>query len=80
MPVLSYFTGYYGIDWIGMLFIVMGIYYLGEKNKKGFLLGIVGCVALLIFSVLSKSVANGVLNTAMIILNIRAYKKWDTSN
>ena len=76
MQLLNYLFAYYGIDWFGTLFVVLGIYFLGEKQKKGFIFGVIGSSAWLIFAVMVDSVASFVLNVLMIGLNIRGYLKW----
>jgi hypothetical protein len=69
-------TQYYLVDWVGMCCIILTIYKIGEKKRCGFLFGVMGSIAWLIFSVLAQSLASISLNIIMIGLYIRGYVKW----
>ena len=76
MLLLKSITQYFFVDWLGMLFIVLAIYFIGEKQRKGFLLGMLGSISWLIFSVMVESFASILLNVVMIGLYLRGYYKW----
>lgn len=67
---------YKGVDWLAMFSTVLSIYYLGRRMKRGFLFGVVGNVAWLIFGVMTASVANVIADLIYIGMNIHAWRKW----
>lgn len=67
---------YYGIDWIGTVFALLATYLLGNKKRYAFLFAIVANLAYFIFSILSKSLANGIACIAFFVLNLRGYILW----
>ena len=67
---------YYGADWLGMFLSVLNIWLMGNKNKYGFLVGILANLSWLIFGIMSETIAGLIVNLIMIILNFRGYQKW----
>jgi hypothetical protein len=67
---------YYGVDWVGIIFSMLSTYYLGQKCKRGFVLGIFGNLAFVGFGVMAGSAANVVANSVYLILNSRGWWKW----
>jgi hypothetical protein len=67
---------YYGVDWIVMLTVFLGVFLLGEKNREGFLLGMTSAFFGVIFSIQIKSVANGIASLALFFLYLRGYLQW----
>lgn len=67
---------YYGVDWILMLTVFVGIFLLGEKKKLGFIVGMLSAVFGLIFSIQIASVANGVSSFVLLALYMRGYLRW----
>jgi nicotinamide riboside transporter PnuC len=67
---------YYGLDWAGMVFAFVSLYYIGKQRKRGFLIGIGGNIAWLGFAILAESLANLLANIIYIALNCRGFWKW----
>jgi hypothetical protein len=67
---------YYGIDWIGIMFSMLATYYLGQKRKRGFLIGMLGNVAFIGFGIMAQSAANVVANGTYFLLNVRGWIRW----
>ena len=67
---------YYGIDWIGALMLFVSTFLIGNKKREGFLVGIGGCLLMLVFSIMAGSVGSFVLNVVLGILNLRGYFRW----
>jgi nicotinamide riboside transporter PnuC len=67
---------YHGVDWVGICFSMLSTYYLGKKRKRGFILGMIGNVAFVVFGVMAGSAANVVANGTYLILNARGWWKW----
>lgn len=67
---------YKGVDWAGMILAVASLYYLGQRKKRGFLLGMLGNVAWMIFGVMSFSAANICSNLVYMAFNLHAWRKW----
>ncbi len=68
---------YYGVDWVGTVLMVVGVYLLSEKNKKGFMLAAISNIFWIGFGVMSSSVATILLNVGLMILNVKGYKSWE---
>jgi len=73
---MSYITGYWGVDWVAVVATLVGIYLLGERNRTGFILAIIGNFAWFAFGIMSKSGANLLANVLFFALNLRGYYKW----
>ena len=71
-----YVLRYYGVDWIVLCTVFLGIFLLGERNKEGFLLGMVSSMFGLVFSVQVGSVANGIASGVLFFLYLRGYLRW----
>ena len=67
---------YYGIDWIGMVLMLISVYLLSESKQSGFIYGAVGNTVWIIFALMAHSLASILLNTGLFFLNIRGYLKW----
>ena len=70
---------YYGIDWVAMVFTFWAIYLIGNKNRHGFIIMILGNASWVVVGVLTSSVAMIIANGAFIALNVRALIKWSAS-
>lgn len=69
---------FYGTDWLGMVLIVLSIYLIGEENKIGFILGVLGSLSWVVFALLVKSYPTLFLNITLVFLNTRGYLKWSS--
>jgi len=67
---------YYGADWIGMVLILLSIYYVGKQRRCGFIYGVFGCSAWLAFGLMTESVASVLANSTYMVLNFNGYRKW----
>ncbi|HUS36288.1 MAG TPA: nicotinamide mononucleotide transporter [Verrucomicrobiae bacterium] len=67
---------YHGVDWVGICFSMLSTHYLAKKRKHGFLLGMAGNIAFVVFGVLAESAANVVANGIYFFLNARGFFKW----
>ena len=67
---------YYGIDWVAMVFTFWAIYLIGNKNRTGFVIMILGNAAWVVVGVLTDSLAMIIANGAFIAVNARAWLKW----
>ena len=67
---------YSGVDWIGIMFSMLSTYYLGKKRKRGFLIGMLGNLAFVVFGFMAGSIANVVANGCYFVLNARGWWKW----
>jgi len=68
---------YFGIDWIGAFMLFMSMYLLGDGKRTGFFFGILGCLLMLVFSILAGSLGSFVLNVVLSGLNLRGYLRWN---
>ena len=67
---------YYGVDIIAMLLTFAGIYLIGNKTRYGFLVAVVGNILWVTLGTLTSSIALIITNVVLILLYLRAYKKW----
>ena len=67
---------YSGVDWVGIIFSMVSTYYLGKKKKRGFILGMLGNLAFVVFGFMAGSVANIAANGCYFVLNARGWWKW----
>ena len=67
---------YYGVDWIAMLFTLVAIYQLGNKQRSGFVLMIIGNSFWIGLGVFTASLALIVANAVFAAMNVRGLWKW----
>ena len=70
---------YFGIDWVATVFTFLAIYMIGNKNRYGFVIMMIGNASWIIIGYLTESIAMMVANGAFIAVNIRALIKWSAS-
>lgn len=70
------FLNYYGLDWFGMFFLLIGVYFLSEQKKTGFVYSGISNVFWVVFGVLTDSIPTILLNLGLLGLNIRGYLSW----
>jgi hypothetical protein len=68
---------YYGVDWIGTGLMIVGVYLLSEKNKKGFMLSAISNIFWIGFGCMSSSIATILLNAGLMLINIKGFRNWE---
>ncbi len=74
--MLQQLTSYYGVDWAAMACTFLTIYYLGKKQRIGFVYGMGSNVFWAVFGIMAGSLANPISNCILIVLNTRGYLRW----
>ncbi len=67
---------YYGIDWVALVLNATAIYFLGQKKKAGFSLGIAANLAWIVFGILAHSLATVVACSIFVVLNAKGWWNW----
>ena len=70
---------YYGSDWAGMFLQCASIYLLGNQRRIGFILGIGSNAAWFVFGILTGSIADLLSQCIVIIMNIRGFSRWNST-
>ncbi len=70
---------YYGIDWLAMILTFSGIYFLGNKERKGFIAMMLGNASWILIGILASSMAMIVANVVFIVMYLRGLLKWQKS-
>ncbi len=69
---------YYGFDWVAMVLTFTAIYYIGNKNRLGLILMMIGNVCWAVVGIQANSLAMILANVAFFIMNVRAVYKWSS--
>ena len=77
---INQFYQYYGTDWIATIGTIIYLYMIGNKQRAGFLVGIVSNIFWFIFGLIANSFPNLLAQVLFIWLNIRAYRKWSSDS
>lgn len=75
----EFVSAYYGIDLLAMLMTFMGIYYLGNQNRFGFIAHILGNILWFTLGIMTQSIGLIVANIAFVLMSMRGYWKWRDS-
>ena len=67
---------HYGLDWLAMMFTFFAIYTLGNKNRKGFFIMMLGNASWIIVAIRVDSLAMALANLVFFILNGRGFLRW----
>lgn len=67
---------YYGVDWLAMGLTFLAIWLIGNKNRNGFVIHIVGNLCWISMGFMAGSLATMVANAAFIAVNARAILLW----
>jgi nicotinamide riboside transporter PnuC len=67
---------YKGVDWVGTILATASLYFLAKLRRSGFVLGILGNVAWIIFAVMVESPANVLSSLIYMGFNIHGWLKW----
>jgi len=70
------FTQYYGLDWVSIFLTFAQLYFLGNKNKLGFVFGAMSNVTWFSFGIVVCSAAVPLAHVIMLYLNMRGLYKW----
>ena len=76
--MIDHFLKYWALDWIATCFTFGSMHYVGERNRIGFLLGIIGNVIWISFGILAGSWGVIVGNIVLFGLNLKGYLRWKT--
>ena len=67
---------YYGTDIIGWLAVLVTAFFLAHQKRSGFLYGLLSNISLILFGILSYSLATIGINILLAFINIRGYIVW----
>jgi hypothetical protein len=70
---------YYGSDWVGMILMCLSIYYLGNQQRVGFVIGIGSCMGWFVFGILTGSIPDIVTQFIVTAMHIRGFVQWRTT-
>jgi hypothetical protein len=74
--LLQAVTRYWGVDWALAVFALASIFFLGDKRRLGFAVGMASCVLGIIFSWQIGSIANAITSTVLLAMYLRGWIKW----
>ncbi len=69
-------TKYFGIDLLATALVLLGVYFLSEKQRKGFLIGSIGNVLWIIYGIWTASAGLVIVNTVITVMYVRGYLNW----
>lgn len=67
---------YYGIDWLATVCGLSAVYLLGNKNKIGFILFMIGSLSWAVVGFLIGSIAMTVGSLIFFVLHLRGFLNW----
>lgn len=67
------------IDWVGTVALLYGLYLIGRKDKRGFLVSAVGCAIWLLWGILHGVWSLSTVNIIFVVMNTVNYYKWGKS-
>ncbi len=67
---------HYGLDWIAMILTFTAIYALGNKQRFGFCVMIVGNACWIILGIKFESLGMILANLVFLIMNLRGFVRW----
>ena len=73
---LNLLTNYYGIDILAMFLTFLGLYFIGNKKRKGFIIASLGNTIWVTLGFFTEAIGLIFANLIIIILYIRGYQKW----
>lgn len=73
---IQYFGQYYGIDWIAMTMSLLCMYFLGDKKRIGFIVGLIAGISWIYVNYVADIFPGVILNLVLIVLYVRGYIKW----
>lgn len=75
--ILEIMSKYYGVDILAMTLSFIGIYTIGNKQRYGFIIAMIGNMLWFTLGVLTKSIGLLFANFILALLYIRAFIRWD---
>lgn len=78
--IIDSITRYYGVDWIVLITVFIGIYLLGEKKRSGFAVGMTSAAFSMILGIQVGSMASIVTALVIFSLYLRGYIRWHPNN
>jgi hypothetical protein len=75
---MDHLLRYYALDWIGTCFTFASMHYVGERNRIGFGIGMVGNIFWISFGILAHSWGVVVGNIVLFGLNLKGHLRWKT--
>jgi len=76
--LLQGLTKTYGLDWITMLFGVMGAYFITKKDKRGITLNFLSCCSSFVLAIICHQYGYIIYNLIFAAMMARAYSNWST--
>jgi len=73
----SSMTQYFGLDWLAMSLTFAAIYLLGNKNRAGFVIMMIGNLCWSGIGLWAHSYAMIAANLGFFSMNVRAFLKWN---
>jgi hypothetical protein len=70
---------YLGFDLASAACGLAGLYLLGNRNRKGFILCIAASAFGIVFGALAQSLPLVLLHATLIVVNLRGYRRWQVS-
>lgn len=67
---------FYGLDWLAMIFSLLALSLLGQKNRLGFASFMVANICWLFVGWLAPSIAIIIGNLVFFAANLRGYRRW----
>ena len=76
---MDFFTTYYGLDWISSVLGLIGLYFVTEHNRWGFVLTAVSVLLATVVAVMAGQYGFLLANVVTLVLAVRGYRKWGTA-
>ncbi len=67
---------HYGIDWIAMVLTFFGIYFLGSKQRRGFVVMMCGNACWIVLAIKLGTWGMVAANLVFFAMNVRGYFNW----
>jgi nicotinamide riboside transporter PnuC len=67
---------YYGVDWFVMITAFVCLFLIGERDRIGFVVGMLSATFGIIFSYQIGSVANAISSVVVLVLYLRGFLQW----
>lgn len=74
--IIQSFQTYYGLDWLALIFGMVGMYLIGEKVRWGFVLNFVACCAGFYVAFISLQFGYVFYNFVLVFLMVRGFQNW----